>query len=334
MSEFRNPGERHTRPAGFPRRRPARWCAGLLLAAVGVPLICRALDTDGVTPVPQLLAFLPWLTVPAAVALLLAAGTRWVAGCAWGLVALAAIGWFLRPYGTGGAPATGPVAARLRVLTANLEFGGATPGLLAALRRERPDLVSVQECAPAVCGTALGRAEVRAAYPYRLVVGGGAAEGSAILSRYPLEPDGAVPGALAMPRALVRVADVPLRFQVAHPMPPVPGGLAVWRGELGRLRELAAGRGDTALVIAGDFNASQDHAAFRALLDTGVRDSAAMLGLARAPSWPRPVAPRLGVQIDHVLVSAAVEPRAARFLDLPDTDHRALVVDVALHGRR
>lgn len=331
MSEFRNAGERRGREARPSRRRLARGCAGLLLALVSVPLICRALDTDAVTPVPQLLAFLPWLAAPLAVALLLAAGSRWVTGCVWGLVALAATGWFLRPYEAGAGRAAGPVAARLRVLSANLEFGDATPGLLAALRREQPDLVSVQECAPATCGAALGGAEVRAAYPYRLVVGGGDAEGSAILSRYPLEPDGAVPGTLAMPRAVVRVAGVPLRFQVAHPMPPEPGGLTVWRRELGRLRDLAAGRGRTALVIAGDFNASQDHAAFRALLDTGVRDGAAVLGLGRTPSWPRPVAPRLGVQIDHVLVSSAVEPRAARFLDLPDTDHRALVVDVALH---
>ncbi|MBB5121313.1 endonuclease/exonuclease/phosphatase family protein [Streptomyces eurocidicus] len=332
MSELRSAGERHGRAAPLSRRGLARGCAGLLLTVVSVPLACRALDTDGVTPVPQLLAFLPWLTAPLTVALLLAAGSRWVPGCAWGLLALAVTGWFLRPYEAGAARPAGPVTARLRVLSANLEFGGATPGLLAALRRERPDLVSVQECAPATCGAALGGAEVRAAYPYRLVVGGGAAEGSAILSRYPLEPDGAVPGTLAMPRAVVRVAGVPLRFQVAHPMPPEPGGLAVWREELGRLREVAAGRGDTAMVLAGDFNASQDHAAFRALLDTGVRDSAAALGLGRTPSWPRPVAPRLGVQIDHVLVSSALEPRAARFLDLPDTDHRALVVDVALHG--
>lgn len=314
------------------RRRWARIGAGALLAVVSAVVVCRIWGTDGVTPIPQLLAFLPWLLAPAAVALLLAAGSRWVVGCVWGLAAVVAVGLLSRPYDASRPPAPGPVRAQLRILTANLEFGGATPGLLAALRRERPDLVSVQECAPEVCGVALEGAEVRAAYPYRVIVGGGQAVGSAILSRFPLEPDGAVRGTLAMPRAVVRVAGVPLRFQVAHPMPPEPGQLDLWRRELARLRAVAAGRGPTATVIAGDFNATQDHAAFRSVLDTGMRDAAALTGHARTPTWPALTAPPLGAQIDHVLVSAAVEPRSARFLDLADTDHRALMVDVALHG--
>ncbi|MGK5546926.1 endonuclease/exonuclease/phosphatase family protein [Streptomyces sp. URMC 127] len=320
------------------RRKAARWAAGLLLALVSGPLLCRACDVDGVTPVPQLLAFLPWLLAPAGAALVLAAGTRWAAGCAWGLAAVLGTLYFLPPYEAGGAPASGtsgasgPEVARLRVLTANLEFGGATPGLLEALRRERPDLVSVQECSPQECAPALNGAEVRAAYPYRIVVGGGRAQGSALLSRFPLEPDGSVRGTLAMPRALVRVAGTRLLFQVAHPMPPVAGGVELWRTELGRIRAMAAARGDAPTVIAGDFNASQDHAAFRAVLDTGLRDGAALLGRSRTPTWPSLTAPPLGAQIDHVLLSPALEPRHARFLDLTGTDHRGLVVDAVLRG--
>ncbi len=325
----KDPGTGKRPPGG--RRRWARWCAGLLLAPVNAVLVCRACGIDGITPVPQLLAFLPWLLVPGAVALLLAAGARWTVGCAWGLLAVAAVGFFLRPYDATRPPAPGPVRAQLRILTANLEFGGATPDLLRALRREKPDLVSVQECAPEVCAVALDGAEVRAAYPYRRIVGGGRAEGSAILSRFPLEPDGEVRGTLAMPRAVVRVAGVALRFQVAHPMPPEPGQVGLWRTELGRLRAVTAGRDAAETVIAGDFNATQDHAAFRAVLDTGLRDSAALVGRARTPTWPALTAPPLGAQIDHVLVGAAVEPRAARFLDLAGTDHRALVVDAVLH---
>ena len=54
--------------------RVAAWTAGLLLAAVSAVLGCRIADTDAVTPVPQVLAFLPWLLVPAAAGLLLACG--------------------------------------------------------------------------------------------------------------------------------------------------------------------------------------------------------------------------------------------------------------------
>ncbi|MBT2385157.1 endonuclease/exonuclease/phosphatase family protein [Streptomyces sp. ISL-11] len=325
MDEDRTRAERP--PGG--RRRFGRWCAGVLLTPVTVVLVCRACGVDGVTPVPQLLAFLPWSLVPAALALVLSAGSRWPVGCAWGVLAVVVTGLFLRPYGAGAPPAADPAGTRLRVLTANVEFGGATASLLKLLRSERPDLVSVQECAPAVCGAALDRAEVRAAYPYRRITGGGRAQASAILSRYPLERDGEVPGTLAMPRTVVRIGAARLRFQVAHPMPPVPGGVAVWRRELGRLRTMAAGRGTVPTVIAGDFNASRDHAAFRAVLDTGVRDCAAVLGAARTPTWPARWA-RVGVQIDHVLVSAALVPRAARFRDLAGSDHRAVVVDTVL----
>ncbi|WP_415925304.1 endonuclease/exonuclease/phosphatase family protein [Streptomyces sp. ME19-01-6] len=328
---------RFARPPRGRARRVAAWCAALPLAVVSLVLGCRAADSDGITPVPQLLAFLPWLLVPALLGLGLAVAARWPLGCAWALAAAAVTGWFIQPYDSAAAagPAPrprGPVVAQLRVLTANLEFGGATKGLVEAVRREEPDLVSVQEC-DTRCGAALDSAALREAYPYRKVVtvAGDAAHGSAILSTHPLTPEAGVSGKLAMPGAVIRVAGRRVHVQVAHPMPPMPGQLDVWRTELGRLRAYAADRGGAPTLIAGDFNATQDHAAFRSLLDTGMRDSARTVGMSRTPSWPSLTAPALGAQIDHVLVSDALRPRAARFLDLPDTDHRALLVDLDLH---
>ncbi|WP_078882331.1 endonuclease/exonuclease/phosphatase family protein [Streptomyces rimosus] len=321
-----------TDTGGAPRRRAARTGAALLLLVVTVPLVFRAAGPDGPTPVPQLLAFLPWLLVPAGLGLALSLAARWRPGLFWAAAALLVTAAFVRPYGAEAPAPHGPAVARLRVLTANLEFGRATDGLLATLRRERPDLVAVQECDPDRCAAALDSAPVRAAYPYRLLAGHGAAEGSAVLSRFPLTRDGAVAGELAMPRAAVTVAGQRLRFQVAHPMPPLPASLDTWRTELGRLRALATSRGHEPLILAGDFNSSQDHAAFRALLDTGLRDSARLTGHPRTPSWPSWTTPVLGAQIDHVLTSDALHPRTAHFLDLPDTDHRALLVDLDLHS--
>ncbi|MDT3400723.1 endonuclease/exonuclease/phosphatase family protein [Streptomyces sp. B1866] len=305
------------------------------LAVVSVVAGCRAAGTDGVTPVPQLLAFLPWLLVPALLGLLLCAAARWPAGCVWALAAAALTGWFVQPYDGGGAGPgpRGPVLARVRVLTANLQFGQATDGLPVALRRERPDLVSVQECERR-CAAALDAPAVRRAYPYRTVAPGATpGAGSAILSRYPLRADAGVRGHLRMPGAVALIAGQRVRVQVAHPMPPKPGTLGLWRAELGRLRRYAAARAGEPTLIAGDFNATQDHAAFRAVLDTGLRDSARAVGLARTPSWPSLTAPALGAQIDHVLVGGALRPRHARFLGLRHTDHRALLVDLDLHGR-
>jgi endonuclease/exonuclease/phosphatase (EEP) superfamily protein YafD len=107
----------------------------------------------------------------------------------------------------------------------------------------------------------------------------------------------------------------------------------VWRRELGALRDFAAEQAGGTTLLAGDFNASQDHAAFRRILDTGLRDAARLAGDDRAPSWPARTAPTLGAQIDHVLLSPDFSAETARFLDLADTDHRALLVSITLHAR-
>lgn len=66
--------------AGGRWRLVGAWCAGVLLAGVSVVVGCRVADTDAVTPVPQVLAFLPWLLGPAGVGVVLSLLARWWAG--------------------------------------------------------------------------------------------------------------------------------------------------------------------------------------------------------------------------------------------------------------
>nr|WP_229851577.1 endonuclease/exonuclease/phosphatase family protein [Streptomyces parvulus] len=303
----------------------------MLFALVSVVVGCRAADTDGVTPVPQLLAFLPWLLVPTAAGLLLSLLARWWTGAVWGVALLGLLAWFIEPYGRTADPA-GPPLAELRVLTSNVEFGQGTDALVAAVREERPDVVFVQEC-EYTCDATLRR-ELAADFPHRRAVEGGGSEGSVILSTFPLRAADGVPATMGMPGAVADVNGHPVRLQLAHPMPPLPDQVGLWRGELDALRDAVAGDGGTPTVVAGDFNASQDHAAFRRILDTGLSDAARLSGADRTASWPARTSPAFGVQIDHVLVSEDFAARGARFLDLADTDHRALVVDLTLHGAR
>lgn len=309
-------------------RRFGAWCAALLFAGVSAVVGCRTAGVDGVTPVPQLLAFLPWLLVPTAAGLLCTVLARWWTGAVWGVALLGLLAWFIEPYGKTGEPA-GPPVAELRVMTSNVEFGRAAEGLVDAVLREKPDLVFVQEC-EYTCDALLKR-ELAAAYPHRRAVEGGGSEGSVILSRFPLEGTDGVPGTMGMPGAVADVDGHAVRLQLAHPMPPLPGQVDLWQRELGRLRDAAAADRTTPTVLAGDFNASQDHAAFRRILDTGLGDAARLAGSYRIPTWPARTAPRFGAQIDHVLVSERFAADRARFLDLADTDHRALVVDLTLH---
>ncbi|MFD3312978.1 endonuclease/exonuclease/phosphatase family protein [Streptomyces sp. NPDC058694] len=318
------------------RTRAGTWFAALLLAGVSTVVGCRIADTDGITPVPQLLAFLPWLLAPTAVALLFAALSRWRLGLVWSVAVLAALAWYIEPYGKTSQPKGAPVA-ELRVLTSNVEFGQATDELIDAIRDQRPDLVFVQEC-EYTCEEKLEQAfgkdknskEDQGSYPYRQAVEGAGSDGSVILSRHPLKPTAGIPATMGMPGATADVKGHEIRLQLAHPMPPLPTQLSTWREELSDLRDYADANRTRPTVLAGDFNASQDHAAFRRILDAGFGDAARLAGDARTPSWPARTAPPLGAQIDHVLVSRDFSANRARFLDLGNTDHRTLVVDLTL----
>lgn len=318
------------RTARSPRRRRT-WPAGLLLVAVSVVVGCRTADTDGVTPVPQLLAFLPWLLVPTALALLLALTARWWPGVVWAVVLSGLLAWFIEPYGKTDEP-PGPPVAELRILTSNVEFGRGTPALLPLIGRERPDLVFVEECEQ-TCRDRLDK-RLTSTYPYRSSVKASGSAGSVILSRHPLTPTAGVPGTMGMPGATTRLGGRTIRLQLAHPMPPLPRQVPLWHRELSRLRDYAAATAPRSpTILAGDFNATQDHAAFRRILDTGLRDAARLAESDRTPSWPSRTAPAIGAQIDHVLVSRDFAAHEARFLKVAGTDHRALLVDVTLHER-
>ncbi|WP_367823551.1 endonuclease/exonuclease/phosphatase family protein [Streptomyces sp. LMG1-1-1.1] len=300
----------------------------LLLAAPALVTGCRLLDTDAVTPVPQLLAVLPWLTVPAALAALLAAAADRRGLCLLAAVVLAATAWASLPYPPRTTDPPGRPLARVKVIASNVEVGLGTDALTGIVRREHPQLVFVSECDRA-CGQTLTTA-FAAELPHHATVGADGSAGSVLLSAYPLADRATIPATMGMPGATADIAGVPVRLQLAHPMPPLAHQVPLWTRELGRIADTAA-RQTGPTVVAGDFNASQDHAAFRAVLDTGrLRDAARTAGAGRTPTWPLkgPLPPI--VQIDHVLVSDAFHVRSVRFADVAGSDHRAVIATLDL----
>nr|WP_240983185.1 endonuclease/exonuclease/phosphatase family protein [Streptomyces sp. R301] len=293
---------------------------------------CKAYGTDGVTPVPQLLSLLPWLTVPAALGVLCAAASRHRPLTFLAVLVLAFTAWTTLPpmlvY------SYGPPLARIRVIAANVEFGQATGSLVDLARREKPQLLYVSECDPR-CARTLTAALSRQ-LPHRVSVDEEGSKGSVILSAYPLRDRSAVPATMGMPGATAEIAGRAVRLQLAHPMPPLPDQVGLWKTELARLHaEITSRPADEALVLAGDFNASQDHAAYRAFLTSpSLLDAARVTGASRTPTWPAegPLPPY--VQIDHVLSSHTLTPVATRFLPLPGSDHRAVLADLDLHEGR
>ena len=86
--------------------------------------------------------------------------------------------------------------------------------------------------------------------------------------------------------------------------------------------------------MAGDLNADRDHAAFRDLLATGLRDAHDERGRGLARTWPERF-PLL--HLDHVLVrdgaGAGIAVLDVREVEVPGSDHLAVVADLAVLPR-
>ena len=122
-----------------------------------------------------------------------------------------------------------------------------------------------------------------------------------------------------------------------HTHAPVPGSMEEWLASVevvvGQCRGAGsdgAGQGpEPGLVIAGDFNATLDHAPMKDL--GGCADAALETGIGGVSTWPTSShTTLLGSPIDHVLADSATwSARSASVLALSGSDHRALVVELS-----
>ncbi len=296
-------------PSSGPLQEPA-----IRLAA----LVPTALPVYAAAAVGAALAVRRWR--PAAVLAVLA------------LLGLALHLWWFAPYLTDrAAPAVdGP---RLRVLTVNaLAYTGATGADLVALAdRADADLVVVEELTPAVYDQALA-AGLAEPYAHRSWGPGDGDTATMIWSRLPLRDLRDVPDASGILRATVPWEGRELDVVAVHTGPPV--WPRVWRQDHAAL--LRSVREDRPDLLAGDFNATADHVPLRRLLGERLRDAGDLTGSGWAPTWPSngrqhllgvPL-PRFAT-IDHVLVAPGWTVVSLRRLDVPRSDHTALLAEVA-----
>ncbi|HEY0933817.1 MAG TPA: endonuclease/exonuclease/phosphatase family protein, partial [Trebonia sp.] len=226
--------------------------------------------------------------------------------------------------------AGGPV---LRVLTANLYFGLADAETLAGrVRQSGADVLFLQELtADAV--TRLKPAGLDDLMPYTRLDLRGGSSGSGIYSRHPLSPGPDVAATMmAQPTAL---AELPggqaVELVCVHPCAPGLrhfGGTAQWRAELAVL----PAPGEHPRVLAGDFNATLDHALLRDVLRLGYADAGRQAGRALIPTWGIPGRRGL-LTLDHVLADRTCAVLDYSVHDLPYSDHRAVYAEIQLPRR-
>ncbi len=348
MERVRVPGS-GTEPAdggaSVARRRSPAVTVLVALAAAGLAVfaLLRVLGLERGWPLVPALAFTPYMLAAAPLAAAVAGLLRrWKSMAVLTAVTLALAAVVVpRTVPFGVTSAGGPV---VRVMTLNMLGGGADVAEVVSLVRDREvDVLTLQEVTPDLVRelTAAGLDDLLPHAVDRSDPRG--VHGSTIHSAFPLTDTGGVEAGrdtFAMPTALVRLPgdgdgdgeeDVLEVTSVHVPPPLTPAYTGAWRRELEGLAE--AGGPDTMRVLAGDFNATLDHAAMRGLLDAGYLSSAAVLGEGLEPTWPvgRAVP---GVVIDHVLVHPRMGVDHLEVVEVTGTDHRAVLVEVSLPSPR
>ncbi|OLF07982.1 hypothetical protein BU204_34875 [Actinophytocola xanthii] len=219
---------------------------------------------------------------------------------------------------------------RIRIMAVNLFLGRADARTVADLvRTQEVDVLVLPELTEAAVSR-LDDAGLRTLLPNRVFDTGLGGEGTGIASSYPLRQV-VLMDETTMSQPSV-VVDLPVGEDVeltaVHVQPGVrPNTAGTWSDELGKLPSPVSR--ERARILAGDFNASMDHHAFRELVDRGYADAAEETGQALTPTWSSwPIGPP--VTIDHVLADRRCAIASYAVLDVPGTDHNAVLAEVIL----
>lgn len=217
---------------------------------------------------------------------------------------------------------TTPASAdSITVLSSNLEYGKADLDELArASDRLNVDVLVITEAA--YLGDRLETSGLTERFPYRQGRSDDDARGTIVLSRWPSTLLAAGRDTVFdQPLVQIQTPHGPLQVKGVHSASP---GHPTWRSELEEQAQTPAG--SIPLLLAGDFNASADHAPFRAIT-ARFSDAHAQVGAGWVRTWNMKGLPF--VQIDHVLLHK-LRAQDAGVVDLDGTDHRAVWARVVM----
>ncbi|NUP51004.1 MAG: endonuclease/exonuclease/phosphatase family protein [Catenulispora sp.] len=318
-----------------------RWSYRAVLAVAPLWALVRVagLETNVLarTPATQVLAFTPYAALLSLVPLAVTGIRREPKAVSVALAASITLGACVLPRAFGSAVgAARPGGPRLSVMTTNLSLGNADASAVVALvRTKHPDIVLLQEFTPEA-EAAFDQAGIGSLLPYRTTHPSALAAGSAIFSRFPLQDPGfrknwggfyQVHATVSLPGAM------PVLLESVHTCSPFSlGQLHCWRTDVAREPSATDAPPDTLRILAGDFNATLDHAPLRTLLGHGYRDVADTLGEGLTGTWGpygrHPFIPP--VTLDHVLAATPIGVESIHVYGVPRTDHRAVLAKLVL----
>jgi endonuclease/exonuclease/phosphatase family metal-dependent hydrolase len=302
--------------------------AWLVVVPWAVWAVVRVLGLERGYPLVQLMAYTPYVLLPAFAGGALAALLRRWAPAAVAAATVVVLAVLLAPRAIGDGAEARADGPRLRVMTANTYRGGVpAEALVELVRRERVDLLAVQELTPALADRLEG-AGLAELLP-RGIGGPARRDRSGLFSRLPLRRLPPLEGSKwDMASAAVDVPGAaPVRVVSVHVEAPLDGDdIPNWRADLRSMP--AAPPSGPVQLLAGDFNSTLDHDALRELIGRGYRDAAEAAGAGLRGTWRGTRAPP--VTIDHVLVSERCAVLDVDVRELPNSDHRAVLATVGL----
>ena len=321
----------------LPKRLKARFLISLLLGVLaGTVLAPELFGLAEVRPFAQLVAFRPLASAGLlCIAIVIALLRRrwWPTALALGLVASVTLGVVAPRAIAGPQPKPGQP---LTVLSFNVFKGRAdTTALAETIRVAKPDVVVLAEA-----GERFRRLlqERIADLGYRSWINDPSDQanvyGIVVLAASKLGAVTAEPLALNTTYRWMRLTGGTLGsadLVAVHVAAPVGKSLQRWAAELGMLQRWCT-PGHGATILVGDINATLDQAPLRSAI-ADCADASADRGQGLVATWPSSWPRWFGVQIDHVFTAGGPRPARVDILDLPGSDHRALLAQVLIPTR-
>ncbi|MEU6717680.1 endonuclease/exonuclease/phosphatase family protein [Nonomuraea sp. NPDC046802] len=315
-------------PARKRRKFPGAMLTWLAVTPFAAWAVIRVAGLERGSLPTQIMTATPYAAAGSLIPLMIAAVGRKRAATAVALLSSAALAFVVLPRALGTAEAT--TGRPLKVMTINMLFGRADPATIVKLVREfDPDVLSTQELTPGAVSD-LDAAGLKALMPHRVLEDEWNASGSGLYSKHELRPLLGMGMSFGhnMPAARISLpGGKPVDFVDVHPFPPLGPRVTDWNASL---ESLPSASPDQVRILAGDFNASLDHAALRKLLDRGYKDAADQVGAGLIPTWPANKRVPPIITIDHVLVDHRVGVREVSVRDVPGTDHRAVLAELTV----
>ena len=216
-------------------------------------------------------------------------------------------------------------------VSANLNFDNRDHGpLLAEIARDDADVVVLEELTPE-WWNAVEASSLWSSHPYRVGEPRSDPGGMAVLSREPLRDvvvrraDGwpIITAAVVVDHTTVHLAGVHL----VAPLDTFSRNQRQQRAITAIIRALPRPR-----IVAGDFNADPYNRWYEQIRHLGLREAHEAVGRSLATTWPNGQHHLPPLRLDHVFVDAPLLPLRATEGRGTGSDHRPIVVDLAITG--